>query len=135
MTNQYPVVLAGPRLDFAMECIRAWGLHHRGVAFVWVKTTKNGIPFKARGIRPSIVKPITEFVIAASGKKTGKPLPLASESVVQTVFATLREHSRKPPEVQERIEQMYPTLPKLELFARESRPGWDSWGNETTKFD
>ena len=25
--------------------------------------------------------------------------------------------------------------PYLEMFARESAPGWDAWGNETTKFD
>jgi len=26
-----------PRLDLAMDAIRSWGLHYRGVAFVWVK--------------------------------------------------------------------------------------------------
>jgi N6-adenosine-specific RNA methylase IME4 len=25
---------------------------------------------------------------------------------------------------------MYPELPKIELFARARRPGWDCWGNE-----
>jgi len=25
---------------------------------------------------------------------------------------------------------MYPELPKIELFARTRRPGWDVWGNE-----
>ncbi len=29
------------------------------------------------------------------------------------------------------IEAYYPTLPKIELFARgEARLGWDTWGNE-----
>ena len=29
------------------------------------------------------------------------------------------------------IERLYPTLPKIELFARgKARPGWDAWGNE-----
>jgi putative ABC transport system substrate-binding protein len=28
------------------------------------------------------------------------------------------------------IEQMYPELPKIELFARQARPGWSQWGNE-----
>jgi MT-A70 protein len=32
------------------------------------------------------------------------------------------------------IERMYPELPKLELFARQQRPGWAAWGNETSKF-
>jgi N6-adenosine-specific RNA methylase IME4 len=30
---------------------------------------------------------------------------------------------------------MFPDLPKLELFARQQRPGWDAWGNEVNKFE
>ena len=25
---------------------------------------------------------------------------------------------------------MFPTLPRIELFARSTRPGWAAWGNE-----
>jgi MT-A70 len=46
------------------------------------------------------------------------------------IEAPRREHSRKPDEVYEIIERMYPELPKIELFARKTRPGWDAWGNE-----
>jgi N6-adenosine-specific RNA methylase IME4 len=28
------------------------------------------------------------------------------------------------------IERLFPTLPKLELFARRARNGWSAWGNE-----
>jgi N6-adenosine-specific RNA methylase IME4 len=41
-----------------------------------------------------------------------------------------REQSRKPDEVYEMIEAMYPQLPRIELFARNARPGWAAWGNE-----
>lgn len=119
-----------PRLDFAIDCIRSWGLHYRGVAFVWVKTTKDGKPLGARGVRPSIVKPTTELVLAASRVHRGRPMPLASESVVQTVFAPVMEHSRKPTEVHQRIEQLYPDASRIELFARRPHPGWEVWGNE-----
>lgn len=120
----------GPKLDTALRLIDRWGLHYRGIAFVWVKTTIAGIPWKARGVRPSIVKPITEFVVAASPVRTGRPMPLACESVPQTVFAPTREHSRKPDEVQFRIEQLYPQARKLEMFARYHRHGWDQIGHE-----
>lgn len=119
-----------PRLDFAMDLIKARGLHYRGVAFVWVKTKKDGTPVGAQGVRPSIVKPTTELVLAASKIKTGRPMPLASESIVQTVLAPKQEHSRKPDAVQDRIDLLYPTATKVELFARRRRDGWDSWGNE-----
>ena len=45
-----------------------------------------------------------------------------------------REHSRKPDEFFDRVER-YAEGPYVELFARESRPGWSTWGNQATKFD
>ncbi len=119
-----------PRLDFAMRCMETWGLHYRGVAFVWVKTRKDGQPIGAQGVRPSIVKPTTEFVLAASTVAKGRPLPLADEGVPQVVLAPKQEHSVKPVEVHERIERLYPNQTKIELFARARRPGWIAWGNE-----
>lgn len=124
-----------PMLGDAFALGELLGLYYRGVSFVWVKVNKKGEPYGAAGVRPTIVKPTTEFVLAFSNARTGRPLPLASESVVQTVFAPRREHSRKPDEVRRRIEQLYPTARKLEMFARETAPGWDVFGNEVGKFD
>jgi len=124
----------GPRLDFAIRLVEYWGFRYRGIAFVWVKTTKAGVPIGARGVRPSIVKPTTEFVIAASMTSKGRPMPLADESVAQVVLAPATEHSRKPDEVNARIERLYPQASRIELFARRDRDGWDTWGNETRKF-
>lgn len=39
------------------------------------------------------------------------------------------DHSRKPAEAYELIESQSPT-PRLNLFARNDRSGWDSWGDE-----
>ena len=50
-----------------------------------------------------------------------------SSSVIQ---ASRREHSRKPEKAYDIVELMYPDLPKIELFARQARPGWQAWGNE-----
>lgn len=125
----------GPKLDIAMDLLKAWGLHYRGIAFVWVKTRKDGVPIKAQGVRPSVIKPLTELVLVASTEKLGRPLPLASEKVIQTVFAPRREHSRKPDEVRERIEALYPTASKLEMFARTKVDGWDVHGDQTDLFE
>ena len=122
--------VTSPRLDFAIDCIRSWGLTYRGVAFVWVKTRKDGTPIGAQGVRPSIVKPITEYVLAASNIPKGRPLPLSDESVAQTVFAPRGRHSEKPAIVRTLIESMYPKVSRVELFARERVIGWDAWGNE-----
>jgi len=119
-----------PKLDLALECVKAWNLRYRGVGFVWVKTTRDGAPIGAQGVRPSIVKPLVELVLTCSTVEKGRPLPLASESVNQVVLAPKRKHSEKPVEVHERIEQLYPEASKVELFARRIREGWDCWGNE-----
>lgn len=122
-----------PRLDFALTCLREWGLTYRGIAFVWVKTRQDGTPIKAQGVRPSIVKPTCEYVIAASQTAKGRPMKLGSESVVNTVLEPVREHSRKPDAVQQRIEMLYPNAERIELFARYKRNGWDSWGDEISE--
>ncbi len=125
-----------PRLDFALKCIEAHGLTFRGVAFVWVKTKKDGkTPIGAMGVRPSIVKPLSEFVIVASYVKRGRPLPLASEKVSQIILAPHvrvigAKHSQKPEDLQSRIEEMYPYATKAEFFARRRREGWDCFGDE-----
>ncbi len=46
---------------------------------------------------------------------------------------SIREHSRKPDGIHERIERLV-AGPYLELFARQQRPGWTVWGNQTDKF-
>ena len=52
----------------------------------------------------------------------------------EVIFAPAREHSRKPDEFYRRVER-FCDGPRLDLFARASRPSWDTWGNEATKFD
>ena len=124
-----------PRLDVAIACLAEWRLHFRGVAFVWVKARKDGGPIGAQGVRPSIVKPTAEYVLAASRVPKGRPLPLADEGVPNVILAPKRAHSQKPEEVRDSIGRLYPTASKLELFARSERPGWDAWGNEVGKLD
>jgi N6-adenosine-specific RNA methylase IME4 len=57
-----------------------------------------------------------------------------SAKVRELIVSPRREHSRKPDEIHERIEQ-YCAGPYVELFARSSRKGWRTWGAEATKFD
>jgi N6-adenosine-specific RNA methylase IME4 len=45
------------------------------------------------------------------------------------ILAPRRKHSQKPEEAYTLIERVSPG-PRLEMFARERREGWDSWGNE-----
>lgn len=60
----------------------------------------------------------------------GTGLTRASASIKQVVYSCLGEHSEKPWEVRNRLEQLYGDVKRVELFARESWPGWDRWGNQ-----
>ena len=126
----------GPRLDTALRVGEAWrrrhGLHYQGVAWVWVKTTKDGRPLGAAGPRPRLVKPVAEFVLAFSTTPAERTFPLLTEAESQWVFAPrARVHSRKPAEVRDRIVGLVGDRPRIELFARGPVPrGWDSWGDE-----
>lgn len=60
----------------------------------------------------------------------GKGLQRLDASIKQVVIDALGKHSAKPEEVRRRIERLYGNVKRLEMFARESAPGWDVWGNQ-----
>lgn len=63
----------------------------------------------------------------------GKLIPVAKDErgKIHTVFRErVTKHSKKPDIAYEIIERLYPDLKKLEMYARETRDGWDSFGNE-----
>ena len=63
--------------------------------------------------------------------KRGKiPQPRGTRNERQVVDWPRSKHSEKPREVQDRINRMFPSQKKLEMFARESYLGWDCWGNQ-----
>ncbi|MGD9925254.1 MAG: MT-A70 family methyltransferase [Pseudorhodoplanes sp.] len=111
----------------ALKVINAWGFTYKTVGFTWVKLTCTGKFHTGLGYWS---RQNTERCILAV---RGKPKRI-SMGVKELIVAPRREHSRKPEEIYERIEAMLPG-PYLELFARTTRPGWTSWGNEVGKFD
>ena len=107
-----------PCREQAFEVIRAWGFAYK-TSLVWDKEII-GLGHWVRGQHE-------DLLIASKGNP---PLP-PTESVPASVFRERRrEHSRKPEASYRIIEAMYPDLPKIELFARQARPGWMVWGNE-----
>jgi N6-adenosine-specific RNA methylase IME4 len=64
------------------------------------------------------------------GKRGTSIVPAPSSLCSSVLSAPRGKHSEKPHEAYELIEQMYPELPKVELFARKARDGWARWGNQ-----
>lgn len=124
-----------PFLQLSLTVMAAWGFRYVSTAFVWIKLRKShrdalfldSDMFMSLGLT---TRKNSEFCLLG---KRGKPKRL-STTVNEVIVSGRREHSRKPDEAYRRAAQLYPG-PRLELFARESREGWYSWGNEKEKFD
>ena len=112
-----------PFLKMSFEVIESWGFKYKTVAFTWVKTNKKSAGyFKGLGYW---TRANPEMCLLAT---KGKPKRI-SNGVDQLVISKLREHSKKPDEVYERIEKLLEG-PYIELFARNKKDNWSSWGNQ-----
>lgn len=117
-----------PMLPEAFETIRSWGFTYKTVAFYWVKqNAKSDGFFTGMGYW---TRSNPEMCLLAT---RGKPKRKARD-VRKLVIDRRREHSRKPDCVRDRIERLVDG-PYIELFARETAPGWASWGNQAGLFD
>jgi N6-adenosine-specific RNA methylase IME4 len=116
-----------PMMPQALRVIERWGFAFKTCAFCWLKVNADGSPFAGLGYWS---RANTEPCLLAT---RGKPRRLHAD-VRQAVVAPRREHSRKPDGIHERIERLVGG-PYLELFARETHPGWTAWGAEVGKFD
>jgi N6-adenosine-specific RNA methylase IME4 len=65
------------------------------------------------------------------GTRGNVPAPAPGDQFPSVLAIARKEHSAKPEQFLEMIEQYFPTLPKIELNRRgPPRRGWDAWGNE-----
>lgn len=107
-----------PMLPDALRVMAAWGfayVHH----WIWDKQVA-GTGYWGRD----------RHELLLIGRRGDVPAPL-SGSQPETVYSEQKgRHSAKPDFYAETIERLYPGVPRLELFCRAPRPGWDAWGYE-----
>lgn len=118
-----------PFLPYGLDVAKAWGFTYKS-ELMWAKD-RVGTGFWARN-RHEVVLICRRGSFPCRGKGENSPFP---DSVIE---GQQREHSRKPDQLHEWIDavpQWKDRTARLEMFARESRPGWAAWGNETSKFD
>ena len=108
-----------PHLDQAIALGTAWGFNWATVAFVWDKMKTN----------PGYYT-LSQYELCLVMKRGKIPEERGSRSVRQSVVARRTRHSEKPDEVRKRIDQMFPSARKLEMFARKKAQGWSTWGHE-----
>lgn len=109
--------VTNPHLAQGIELAQAWGFQYRTVAFVWDKMVHNPGKYTLSNCELCLVF-----------KRGRIPQPRGARNIMQLVRVPRGAHSEKPIEVQKRIEAMFPTQGKIELFARRKPENWDVWG-------
>ena len=113
-----------PQLPEALRLIKAWGFQYKSVGFVWLKKNKKadswfyGLGFWTRAN--------AEVCLLATRGHPRRKAP----NVHQFIISPIEGHSKKPDEAREKIVALMGDVPRVELFARQTAPGWDVWGNE-----
>ena len=107
-----------PKLEDGLKVMKVWGFSYK-TNMVWVKD-KIGMGYYFRSKHELLLVGI---------KGDFKP-PKEDRRFPSVLEASREEHSKKPEKMYEIIENMYPNGKYLEMFARNRRKGWASWGVE-----
>lgn len=118
-----------PMLREAQAVMAAWGFEYK-TGGSWAKRSKTGQKW-AFGTGYILRSASEPFLIGVRGKPAYGPDARRIRGLIE---APVREHSRKPDTQYDMLDAMVPNVPRVELFARQSRPGWSVWGNQTDKF-
>ena len=113
-----------PQLPEALRVISAWGFRFKTVAFVWLKQNRKAKTwFYGMGFWTRSNAEVCLLATRGHPKRRDK-------GIHQFIISPVEAHSQKPDEARNRIVRLMGDLPRVELFARQSPPGWDVWGNE-----
>lgn len=119
--------IVGPKLVEGehLQLLDAWGFKPVTMLFVWNKVNRQGNPYCGIGF---YTRSATEFCLLARRGKISRRK--TATKVMQVITAPrIYRHSAKPEETYDRLEELFEG-PYLEIFARNTRPGWQSWGND-----
>jgi len=112
-------------LPEGLEVMKAWGFQYKS-NIVWHKVRKDG-GSDGRGVG-FYFRNVTELILFGVRGKNVRTLQ-PGRTQVNYLSSQKREHSRKPDEQYELIQECS-FAPYLELFARGKRKGWTIWGNQ-----
>ncbi len=117
-------------LPDGLKVLNAWGFQYKS-NIVWHKVRKDG-GSDGRGVG-FYFRNVTELVLFGVRGKRARTLAPGRRQV-NLIPAMKREHSRKPDELYQVIEDCS-RAPFIELFARSARHNWIAWGNEAEQYE
>jgi N6-adenosine-specific RNA methylase IME4 len=107
-----------PMLLQAIDAMEQWGFSYKS-HWIWHKD-QQGTGYWSRNVHELLL----------IGTRGEIPAPLMGTQPLSVIDGPVGEHSVKPPIFHELVERFYPDIPKLEMYARSDRPGWEFWGAE-----
>ena len=116
-------------LPQGLQVMEQWGFEYK-TNLIWYKVRKDGGPDR-RGVG-FYFRNVTEIILFGVRGKNARTLQ-RGRSQENIVLSQKREHSRKPDAQYEIIEACSPG-PYLEMFARGTREGWHTWGNQSKQY-
>lgn len=116
-------------LPDGLRVLGAWGFTYK-TNLIWHKVRKDGGP-DGRGVG-FYFRNTTEILLFGVRGKDARTLGPGRRQV-NIIKSMKREHSRKPDEQYDLIGACS-RGPFIELFARGSRPGWSTWGNQADDY-
>ena len=115
----------GPQLPQALKVMESWGFAFKTSGH-WAKVGLSGKQAFGTGY---LLRCAGEpFLIGTRGA------PRTTRVVRSVLMAPAREHSRKPAIAFSEAVRLMPDARRIELFSRERRDGWSTWGDETGTF-
>ena len=122
-----------PQIADALRVMEAWGFTYKTAAFVWVKKNrKSNTNFLGMG---AYTRANAEICLLGVTPDFRAGTQIKSRCVQQIIEAPIQAHSVKPDETRRRIVELLGDVPRIELFARQRVPGWDSWGDEIEEME
>jgi N6-adenosine-specific RNA methylase IME4 len=123
-----------PMLPDALHLMGSWGFKYKTAAFDWMKAHAGQLDMFRDDLDALMgmgywTRANSEFCLLGT---RGTP-KRKNADVRMAIIEPRRQHSRKPDCVRARIERLVDG-PYLELFSRQPREGWTTWGDETGKF-
>lgn len=111
-------------LGHGLRVLAAWGYDYK-TAIYWEKVSSAGLPDR-RGLGFYYRNAVEPCLLGTRGSALTE-----RRDRTNVVRAPRTRHSAKPEEFYRLVEEQSPA-PRLELFARGGRPGWESWGDQAS---
>ena len=114
MTGTYEIIYADPPWRYSAKKVQGAAENH----------------YPTMSIDELCALPVAELAAEVCLLATkGHPKRQAAD-IHQFIISPIEAHSKKPDETRDKIVALMGDRPRVELFARQTPPGWDVWGNE-----